>query len=506
MGPIVYLGLMTVRVRFAPSPSGSLHVGNVRTALYNWLFANQNKGVFILRIEDTDRARSKTHYEQQLSADLRWLGLCWDEGTEVGGNCGPYRQRERYQLYQKEAARLLAQEKAYPCFCLPQSLEEERTRQLSAGEQPRYSGKCRTVSPREARRRLAAGEQATLRFKVRQGNVSFEDRVFGNLQAKCTQIGDFVLLRSDGSAQYNFACPVDDALMHITHVIRGEGHISNTYRQLLVYESLAIQPPEFAHLSTILGKDGGKLSKRHGATSVAELRQQGYLPQAVLNYLALLGWTPHEEKSEILSLEELVAEFDLPRVHRSPATFDPEKLNWVNRNHFKRLARPQRIQLATPYLQAQGRLPSEVSAEVNHWVGDLIDTVLNHLDKLEDVLEASDLIFHFDPRKCLARPEVIEVLAESGAREVMAAFCEAMGQQVTPDSETFQRAVREVKERTGQKGRLLFHPIRVALTARCSGPELEKLFVLIERGKQLDLPVKVLGVKERVESLLSHLS
>ena len=496
---------MSVRVRFAPSPTGSLHVGNVRTVLYNWLFARQKQGSFILRIEDTDVERSQKHYEEELIQGLKWLGLTWDEGVDVGGEYGPYRQSERVEPYVQQAQRLLSEEKAYYCFCSPEALQQERQRQLASGQQPRYSGKCEAISHQEAERRRALGEKAALRLKVRGGEIRFEDIVFGPIQVDCSQIGDFILLRSDGSAPYNFAAVVDDVLMKVTHVIRGEGHISNTARQILVYEGLGFKPPQFAHLSTIVGKDGSKLSKRHGAASIAEFRQQGYLPDAMVNYLALLGWAPPEDGKEILTKEQLIAEFDLSRVHRSPAVFDLEKLNWVNRSHFKKSGRARLIELAVPHLQTLKLAPAELSPEVREWIGDVVETVLNHLDKMEDLERETRLIFGFEPEKYLIKPEVKEILAQDSTRKVIRAFAERTEQYDLLDFETYCRVVNEVKEETAQKGKNLFRPIRLALTAQTSGPELEKLIPIFERGSQLQLPVRIRGVKERVRAVADWL-
>ncbi len=489
---------MPVRVRFAPSPTGHLHVGNVRTALYNWLFARQRGGTFILRIEDTDAERSERRFEEQLMDDLRWLGLDWDEGVEAGGEYGPYRQTERFGLYQQHADRLLEEGKAYFCFCSVEELERERERQLSLQQQPHYSGKCRAVPPAEARRRVEAGEEATLRLLVRDGTVGFDDLVFGRVEVDCSVIGDFILLRSDRSAQYNFACVIDDAGMQITHVIRGEGHISNTHRQVLLYEALGLPLPVFAHLSTILGSDGSKLSKRHGATSIDEFRRQGYLPTALVNYLALLGWAP-QEGAEILPVPDLVRSFDLERVNRSPATFDIEKLNWVNRSHLKQVPPDRLANLAVPFLRECGLLPDDPSPEVIAWTGDVAGCVLNHLEKLDQLPQEAAIVFSFSPEEDLQRPEVQEALGEPGARQVIAAFARLVAGASPLDYEAYKQIVMTVKQETGQKGKNLFHPIRVAITGRSSGPELDKLIPVLERGCKLALPVRVLGVRERVQ-------
>ncbi len=496
---------MSVRVRFAPSPTGHLHVGNVRTALYNWLFARQNRGVFILRVEDTDLARSEKRFEQQLLEDLRWLGLTWDEGIDVGGAHGPYRQTDRFGMYQDQALRLLREGAAYHCFCSSEELEAERTRQIDEGLQPRYSGKCRLADPASSAERVAAGEPATIRLRVREGRVGFEDMVFGTIEVDCDGIGDFILLRSDGSAQYNFAVVVDDVSMEITHVVRGEGHISNTHRQLLLYEALRCEPPRFAHLSTILGKDGAKLSKRHGATSIDEFKRQGYPAAALLNYLALLGWAPREEGREILTIDELVSEFDLARVNRHPAVFDPEKLNWVSRSHIREIPLPRLVSLALPCLQAQGWVPAQPSDSVREWLESVLEAVLNYLDKIEDVIESTRLIFDFQPDRDLKQGDVEEVLAHPGSREVLTSFLETVsGRDLAEVS--FRDVVAQVKAATGKKGKELFHPIRIAVTARTSGPELEKLVPILEKGSRLGLPAGVAGVQERARAVLESLS
>src|SRR5262245_18540475 len=288
-----------MRLRFAPSPTGQLHVGNARTALFNWLLARGHDGTLILRIEDTDAERSTKESEDSILEDLRWLGLEWDEGPDVGGACGPYRQSERLHLYTSYANELLAGGHAYYCFCSPTKLEAERRAMLASGRPPRYAGTCRSVTSDEARRPIDAGERAVVRFRVPEHlDVAFQDLVRGEVTFSTDVIGDPVLVRSDGRPAYNFAVVVDDALMDVTHVIRGEDHISNTPRQLLLYRALGFTPPQFAHLSLVMGPDHTPLSKRHGATSVTEFRARGYLPEALTNYLALIGWSPRTDDGE----------------------------------------------------------------------------------------------------------------------------------------------------------------------------------------------------------------
>jgi len=368
--------MIEVRVRFAPSPTGFLHVGNARTALFNWLFARQHKGVFILRIEDTDVERSAQEYEAMLKGELQWLGLSWDEGPDIGGDYGPYRQSLRLSIYNKYTQRLLAEEKAYYCFCSPQQLEKERKEALASGRIPIYSGRCRSLLPQETQQRIASGEQAAVRLKTPQsGAISYHDLVRGKLSFDLKLIGDPILVRSSGLPAYNYAVVIDDALMKISHVIRGEDHISNTPRQLLVYQALGLEPPQFAHLSLVMGKDGARLSKRHGATAVAEFQRQGILALALFNYLALLGWAPPEGQ-EILSREELVELFDLTRVSRSSAIFDYDKLYWINRQHIKQLSSQEKARLAYPYLKKARLLPEKMTAAHWRWLEKAVESMV----------------------------------------------------------------------------------------------------------------------------------
>ena len=339
----------TPRVRFAPSPTGMLHVGNARTALYNWLFARHNGGDFLLRIEDTDVERSEVRYEAQLIEDLRWLGLDWNEGPEIGGPYAPYRQSERLAIYQQHTEQLLGEGKAYRCFCTAEELEQERQLALRDHRTQVYSGKCRALTPAEAIDRAAAGETFAVRLAVPDAPLRFHDIVRGDVEFLSEAVGDFILVRSSGIPVYNYVVTIDDALMHITHVIRGDDHISNTPRQVAIYQAFGWSLPQFAHLSTILGSDRERLSKRHGATSVASFREMGILPQALANYLALLGWGAEGGTREIFTREELIAEFKLERVTPSPAVFDWDKLHWLNRQAIKHSPLPELRALAWPY-------------------------------------------------------------------------------------------------------------------------------------------------------------
>src|ERR1700736_4038188 len=324
-----------VRVRFAPSPTGQLHIGNVRTALFNWLFARQKGGTFILRIEDTDLERSEARYETQLMEDLKWLGIDWDEGPDVGGPYPPYRQSDKMDVYRGYAERLIKEQKAYYCFCTAEELERDRQQAMAEQRQPNYSGKCRNIDPAVAEQRRAAGEPAAIRLHIPEHPIRFHDIVRGNVEFSNEVVSDPIIVRSSGMPVYNYVVVIDDADMKITHVIRGDDHLSNTPKQVALYEALGWPVPEFAHLSTILGSDRERLAKRHGAASIANFRDMGVLPEALMNYLALLGWAPSGGDREIFSRQELVEGFSLERITPSAAVFDMEKLYWLNRQYIK---------------------------------------------------------------------------------------------------------------------------------------------------------------------------
>ena len=482
-----------MRVRFAPSPTGQLHVGNARTALFNWLLAHGHDGTFILRIEDTDIERSTRESEAGILEDLRWLGLDWDEGPDVGGMHGPYRQSERLHLYASYANELIAGNHAYYCFCSPQKLDAERQADLAAGQPPRYRGTCRDLANDEVRKRMEAGERPVIRFRVPEAaEVSFPDLVRGDVTFSTDVIGDPVLVRSDGRPAYNFAVVVDDALMEITHVIRGEDHISNTPRQILLYQALGFAQPEFAHLALVMGPDHTPLSKRHGATSVAEFRERGYLPEALVNYLALIGWSPRTDdadpardgaNSEILPVGEMARRFALENVGHSAGVFDQEKLAWMNR-HYMKAAAPARLAAETArYFIARGHLRKR-SDDAMEYLGSLLPMAVGSVDRLEEIPDRVRFIFEFDAEAAAARPDVAEILREGGARDVIAALPDAIPGPLL-DRDAFRAAANRVKERTGLKGKALFHPIRVALTGDGAGPELDLAVPAIDRGAGL---------------------
>lgn len=497
-----------MRVRFAPSPTGHLHVGNARTALFNYLMARGSGGTFILRIEDTDVERSTRESEEAILGDLRWMGLHWDEGPDVGGPHGPYRQSERLGLYHEHADRLIAEGKAYYCFCSPDQLEANRKRALAMGRPPKYAGTCRAIPPADARRRIAAGEHPVVRFRVPDDRqVVFTDRVRGAVSFHTSVIGDPVLVRSDGHPAYNFAVVIDDALMEVSDVVRGEDHISNTPRQILLYEALGFTPPAFAHLALVMGPDHTPLSKRHGATSVAEFRAKGYLPEALVNYLALIGWSPGGD-DELLPVDELARRFSIGAVGHSAGVFDEEKLAWADR-HYLREADPARIaSLSLDYFRRDGLAGGTAQAGLDYLAA-VLPMATGSVDRLDEIPSRLRFLFAFDPAGALADAEVLEVLRHEGAREVVECLArELSGSPRLVDRERFRAVVGAVKQQTGQKAKGLFHPIRVALTGLAGGPELDQAVPAIDRGAELPASAglaPILGCRERAAAFAEAL-
>jgi len=483
-----------VRVRFAPSPTGHLHVGNVRTALFNWLLARGHDGVFVLRIEDTDAERSTAESEQSILDDLRWLGLDWDEGPDLGGPHAPYKQSDRLELYRSYARDLVARELAYYCFCTPEELDAERQGAIAANLAPMYGGRCRAITREDAARRVADGERAAIRFLVPHGReITFDDLVRGEVTFHTDLIGDPIVIRSDGRPAYNFSVVVDDALMEVTHVIRGEDHISNTPRQMLIYEALGFSLPKFGHLSMVLGPDHAPLSKRHGATSVAEFRERGYLPEALVNYLALLGWAPGEGE-EIVNIREAARRFDVRNVSHSAAVFDTDKLSWMNRHYMKEAAPARIAREALVYFSRAGFV-LHGTPDALGFVASLLPMAVGSVDRLDEIPERVSFVFSWSAEAAAA-----QVRAEADGLDAVTAMARAVG-DAPLDREAFRAAAARAREATGLKGRPLFHPIRVALTAADSGPELDLAVPAIDRGAALPPHSGVLPILSCAERL-----
>ena len=465
----------SIRVRFAPSPTGYLHIGNVRTALFNYLFTKRHNGTFILRIEDTDFDRVKKEYEESILEDMKWLGLIWDEGPDCGGNYGPYRQSERLNIYKELADKLLKEGKAYKCFCSEEELNKKRKESLLKGLPPRYDGKCCNLSSEEIVSYEQKGIKPSIRFKVDSGLIEFEDTVRGKMTFKGSDIGDFVILRSDGVSAYNFAVTVDDDLMKITHVIRGEDHLSNTPRQILLNQAMGFDSPRFAHLSMILGHDKSRLSKRHGAESVKELREEGYLPEAVINYLSLLGWSS-EDGREIMPLNDIIKNFSIERVSKSPAVFDIKKLRWINSHYIKNKDIAELTELCIPFFKKAGMRMETVERQ---WLYKVVDAIRDNIETLSDIDKYAGIFFDELPpypspsEKWELGVETVEVLkllkemieAEKGITEDIA-----------------DKIISGIKEKTNLKGKKLMMPIRIALTGKTEGPELKKIMNVL--GKE----------------------
>jgi nondiscriminating glutamyl-tRNA synthetase len=482
----------SLRLRFAPSPTGQLHVGNARTALFNWLMARGAGATFVLRIEDTDFARSTKEAEGSAVDDLRWLGLNWDEGPDVGGAHGPYRQSERLHIYRAHAVELMSRGQAYHCFCSEEQLEMDRYQALRNMQPPKYVGRCRNITADQARKRVEAGESAAIRFRVPDGNreVAFDDLVRGRVSFMTEVIGDFVLVRSGGVPAYNFAVVSDDALMEISHVIRGEDHISNTPRQLLLYEAFGWRPPRFGHVPMVLGPDHAKLSKRHGATSVDEFRSRGYLPEALANYLALIGWSPGENQ-ELLPLDELARRFRVEDVGTSAGVFDTEKLAWMNR-HYLKLASPERLAgMTLTFLERRGwirdprsGIPDPPNQTATEFLARAVAIAAQSVDHLDQVPARLHFLFDYSAAAALGDPAIHG--EATAARRVIAALAEdAAKSGPLVDKEKFRAMAARVREETGAKGKALFHPIRLALTGEVEGLELDLAVPLIEQGAAL---------------------
>ena len=473
----------SVRVRFAPSPTGKLHIGGARTAIYNWAFARANGGTFILRIDDPDPTRSTDENTQIILRAMRWLGLDWDEGPEVGGDFGPYSQTERLDLYKQTAERLLAEGKAYPCFCTPEQLAADREA-AQARKDPfqGYQRRCRDLSPEEAQARIDAGEPYVLRIKVPEdrGNVVINDAVHGEVAFDAKELDDFVIFRSDGTPTYNFATVVDDALMGITHVIRGDDHLSNTPRQVMVYEAMGAPVPVFAHISMILGADGKKLSKRHGATSVEEYRDAGYLSDAFVNYLALLGWSLDGETT-VIPRDVLASQFSLERISKNPATFDPKKLDWMNAEYINAMSNADFAdQIMLPELLKAGLIKEGFEADAA-WLGALAEIVRPRTKMPADAATVAAPVFATAETLAYDEKSVSKGLAKEGMGAVLDAAKAALEALDEWTPANIDAALEPLPEVLDVKKRLVFGAVRVAECGNMVSPPLGETMALIGR-------------------------
>lgn len=473
-----------LKVRFAPSPTGPFHIGGARSALFNWLVARHADGTFLVRIEDTDLKRSTKESEENIKDSLKWLGMNWDEGIDVGGSHGPYRQTERLDLYKKEVQRLLDEGKAYYCYCSAEELEVSRKAQLDAGKTPIYDEHCRHLTEEEKAKYEAEGRKPVVRLKVRKDGVfAFDDMVRGHVEFQAAGVGDFIIMKSDGIPVYNFAVVIDDAFMEVTHVIRAEEHLSNTPRQLAIYEALGYKPPKFGHISLILGEDHKKMSKRHGATSVTEYRNMGYLPEAVVNYLALLGWTPKGEQ-EIFTEEELIKQFSMKRVSSNDAVFDINKLNWINFQYMKKLDADQLYDLIFPFLVKAGYVDAAVSEEKKDWLKKVIWFMKDHIYFAGQA--ADELKFFFEDMPKITDEDILAVMKEETSGKLLKAFIEDLKALETFDQAEIKKCFNACMKAQGIKGKAAYEPTRIALTGVTQGPGMFEMMELFGREKTMD--------------------
>ncbi len=478
---------MTVRTRYAPSPTGYLHVGGAWMAFFNWLFARHDRGQFVLRVEDTDRSRSTEAYETSILEDLRWLGIDWDEGPDIGGPYGPYRQTERGPLYRQHARMLLDAGAAYRCYCTPEELEADRQRAQAEHRPYRYSGRCRDLSPEERARLEAEERRSALRFRVHEGRppIVVNDLVLGRVEFAPQDLDDFIIERSDGTPLYNFANVVDDHGMHITHIMRGSEHLSNTPRQFLMYEAFGWAHPQVAHLPVLLGVDRKKLSKRHGDTAVREYAAQGYLPEALVNFFALMGWYP-EDGRELFTVPELIKRFRIGEIGRSGAVFDVQKLNWMNGVYMQEAYRrdPGRVvDLVIARLRQEGLLDGEVTPEQRAYVGRVVAIMGERLRLPHDVVTYGDFFFRdevaYDPKAVERYFRGAETVALLGRLR------SALAATGTFDLPAIEEAVRGAAAELGVESKVVIHPLRVALTGKTVGPGLFELMEVLGQDRVL---------------------
>ncbi len=467
---------MEVRVRFAPSPTGHLHIGGVRTALFNWLFARHHRGKFILRIEDTDRKRSTKESIADILESMKWLGLEWNEG--------PYFQMERLDIYKKYSNKLLRERKAYLCYCTPEELKDRRRKGAY-----RYDGRCRNLTAKEKEEYIAQGRKPALRLKSPStGKTVLNDLIRGKIEFENKVLDDFVLLKSDGVPTYNFACIIDDVLMKVTHVIRGEDHLPNTPRQILVYQALGFRLPEFAHLPMILGDDHTPLSKRHGAVAVSQYREMGYLPPALMNYLALLGWGTPESK-QLFTQEELIKRFSLEHVSKNPAVFDPKKLEWMNGHYLKETDPEEILDLVIDYLKKKGLLPEKVDPKKREWIERIVRTVGERLKYVGQIIDYAG--FFFTEEITLDKKA-----KEKFLREELKPFLKEVKERLSELKQFKEREIeviiRKELEVLKIKPKIGAQAIRVALTGQTISPPLFETIELLGKERTIERLKKVL--------------
>lgn len=482
-----------IRVRYAPSPTGHLHIGNARTALFNYLFARNKGGKFIIRIEDTDKKRNIEGGELSQLKYLKWLGIDWDESIDKDGGYGPYRQSERNHIYAPYYQELLDKGLAYKCYCTEEELEAERQEQLEKNEIVGYSGKCRHLTKEQQEQLEKEGRKPSIRIHIPEGRVyAFNDMVKGHVSFESEVIGgDFVIVKKDGTPTYNFAVVIDDHLMEITHVLRGDDHISNTPKQLVIYEAFGWEPPIFGHMTLICNENRKKLSKRDESIIqfIEQYEELGYLPEAMFNFIALLGWSPGGEE-EIFSKEELIQLFDPNRLSKSPAVFDKQKLAWMNNQYIKKLDLDRLVELALPHLVKSGLMKEDMTEKEQEWARDLIALYQDQMSYGAEIVSLSQLFFKDEIEM---DEEGKTVLSQDGVKDVLSSFLQKVEDLSEYTVDGIKGAIKSVQKETGYKGKNLYMPIRVATTGQTHGPDLLKTIYLL--GKET--------VMERVKKSLN---
>jgi nondiscriminating glutamyl-tRNA synthetase len=471
-----------IRVRFAPSPTGYIHIGNTRTTLFNWLFARKNNGTFILRIEDTDIERSEDKYTKALVEDLRWLGLDWDEGFDKGGEYGPYKQSERINIYNRYIEELKQKSLVYECYCTKEELEEKRQEQMKKGKMPKYDNLCRNLTQEQIQKYKDEGRKPVIRFKVPEEEVVVEDIIRGNVKFNSFVIGDFIVVKSDGMTSFNFAVVVDDGLMKISHIIRGEDHLSNTPRHIMLFKALGFPVPKFAHLPMILGPSGSKLSKREGSlnTYIQQYRELGYLPEAFNNYLAFLGWSP-DSKQEIFNMKELSDLFSLKAVNKSASIFDIKKLNWISGKHIQKKDIKELTDLALPFLEKVGFVKQDMQEQEYEYIKKIVETVKGNVNCLSEIPVEAEMFFLEELN--YEEPEIKDAL-KTGA-VVLTEFKVLLEKQDELTKEVIFDILKQVQEKCNVKGPGLYKPVRSAISARIHGPELYNIIILLGKEKTI---------------------
>lgn len=486
-----------IRLRFPPSPTGRIHIGNMRTALFNWLWARKQGGELVLRIEDTDLERSTKEFEYVILKEMNWLGLDVDEGIGVGGEFGPYRQSERIDIYKKYAEKLLEEGKAYYCYCSPKELDQMREEAQARGEMPRYNGRCRQLTTEEKEKYEAEGRNPVIRYKVPEGDrdIIIDDMIRGEIVFNTSVLDDFVIFKSDGMPTYNFAVVIDDALMKISQVIRGEDHISNTPKQLLIYQALGFESPRFAHLPLILDQNRAKLKKRSDddAVYVGEYREKGYLPEALFNFMALLGWSPGDDQ-EIMTREEIIQRFDISAVNKSSAVFDIEKLNWMNSKYIRETDLDRITELSLPFLKKAGYISDETSDEKYQWLKKVIDVARTGVDYLAQIPAKAELFFK--ELEYEDREKAIDEFKDENVELVFTTLKEKLKEleEFTPGA--INKIFNKMRKKLPVKAKTIYHPTRVALTGKNSGPELNDVIYILgidEVEKRLDNALRLAG-------------